>query len=87
MNRCRRRMMEVLQERHLSLSRIGCISRGFHFDNLKLAISGRTAWFLKVCWDSNLATYARLLIRHHTQETIAARISTSSSDPIAHSAL
>ncbi len=35
MNRCRRRMMEVLQERRLSLSRkksrIGCISSGFHF--------------------------------------------------------
>lgn len=33
--RCRRRMMEVLQERGLSISRkksyIGCISRGFHF--------------------------------------------------------
>lgn len=35
MNRCRRRMMEVLQERHLKLSRkksrIGCIKKGFHF--------------------------------------------------------
>lgn len=35
MNRCRRRMMEVLHERHLSLSRkksrIGCIKNGFHF--------------------------------------------------------
>jgi RNA-directed DNA polymerase len=35
MNRCRRRMMDVLQERHLSLSRkksrIGCIKNGFHF--------------------------------------------------------
>jgi RNA-directed DNA polymerase len=35
MNRCRRRMMEVLHERHLSLSRkksrMGCISGGFHF--------------------------------------------------------
>jgi retron-type reverse transcriptase len=35
MNRCRRRMMEVLQERHLSLSRkksrMGCINGGFHF--------------------------------------------------------
>ena len=35
MNRCRRRMMEVLQERRLSLSRkksrIGTISNGFHF--------------------------------------------------------
>jgi len=35
MNRCRRRMMEVLHERHLSLSRkksrMGCINRGFHF--------------------------------------------------------
>jgi retron-type reverse transcriptase len=35
MNRCRRRMMEVLHERHLSLSRkksrIGCINGGFHF--------------------------------------------------------
>lgn len=35
LNRCRRRMMEVLQERRLSLSRkktrIGCINKGFHF--------------------------------------------------------
>lgn len=35
LNRCRRRMMEVLHERHLSLSRrksrIGFISQGFHF--------------------------------------------------------
>lgn len=35
MNRCRRRMMDVLHERHLSLSRkksrIGCIKNGFHF--------------------------------------------------------
>jgi RNA-directed DNA polymerase len=35
LNRCKRRMMEVLQERGLSLSRkksrIGCINRGFHF--------------------------------------------------------
>jgi hypothetical protein len=35
MNRCRRRMMEVLQERHLNLSRkksrFGLISDGFHF--------------------------------------------------------
>ena len=35
MNRCRRRMMEVLHERRLSLSRkksrMGCISSGFHF--------------------------------------------------------
>jgi len=35
MNRCRRRMMEILHERHLSLSRkksrMGCINRGFHF--------------------------------------------------------
>ena len=35
MNRCRRRMMEVLHERHLSLSRkksrMGCINGGFHF--------------------------------------------------------
>lgn len=35
MNRCRRRMMEVLQERYLSLSRkksrMGCINGGFHF--------------------------------------------------------
>jgi RNA-directed DNA polymerase len=35
MNRCRRRMMEVLHERHLSLSskksRIGSIHSGFHF--------------------------------------------------------
>lgn len=35
MNRCRRRMMQVLQERRLSLSRkksrIGCIKNGFHF--------------------------------------------------------
>lgn len=35
MNRCRRRMMEVLHERHLSLSRkksrMGCIKGGFHF--------------------------------------------------------
>ena len=35
LNRCRRRMMEVLHERHLSLSRkksrIGSIESGFHF--------------------------------------------------------
>lgn len=35
LNRCRRRMMEVLHERRLSLSRkksrIGCIKKGFHF--------------------------------------------------------
>ena len=35
LNRCRRRLMEVLQERQLKLSkkksRIGCISKGFHF--------------------------------------------------------
>lgn len=35
LNRCRRRMMEVLHERHLRLSRkksrIGCFSKGFHF--------------------------------------------------------
>jgi len=35
LNRCRRRMMEVLHERHLKLSRkksrIGCIKNGFHF--------------------------------------------------------
>lgn len=35
LSRCRRRMMEVLQERRLSLSRkktrIGCILKGFHF--------------------------------------------------------
>lgn len=35
MSRCRRRMMEVLHERHLSLSRkksrMGCIKGGFHF--------------------------------------------------------
>jgi RNA-directed DNA polymerase len=35
MNRCRRRMMEVLHERHLCLSRkksrMGCIDKGFHF--------------------------------------------------------
>lgn len=35
MNRCRRRMMDVLHERHLSLSRkksrMGCIKNGFHF--------------------------------------------------------
>jgi RNA-directed DNA polymerase len=35
LNRCRRRMMEVLHEKGLSLSRkksrIGCIGRGFHF--------------------------------------------------------
>jgi RNA-directed DNA polymerase len=35
MNRCRRRMMEILHERHLDLSRkksrMGCISEGFHF--------------------------------------------------------
>jgi retron-type reverse transcriptase len=35
LNRCRRRMMEVLHERHLSLSRkksrMGSINRGFHF--------------------------------------------------------
>jgi RNA-directed DNA polymerase len=35
LNRCRRRMMEVLHERHLSLSRkksrMGCINGGFHF--------------------------------------------------------
>lgn len=35
LNRCRRRMMDVLNERHLSLSRkksrIGCIKKGFHF--------------------------------------------------------
>lgn len=35
LNRCRHRLMEVLHERHLSLSRkksrMGCINRGFHF--------------------------------------------------------
>lgn len=35
LNRCRRRMMEILHERGLSLSRkksrMGCVSRGFHF--------------------------------------------------------
>jgi RNA-directed DNA polymerase len=35
LNRCRRRMMDVLHERHLKLSRkksrIGCIKKGFHF--------------------------------------------------------
>lgn len=35
LNRCRRRLMEVLHERHLTLSRkksrMGCINRGFHF--------------------------------------------------------
>ena len=35
LSRCRRRMMKVLREKGLSLSRkksyIGCISRGFHF--------------------------------------------------------
>ncbi len=35
LNRCRRRLMEILQERRLSLSRkksrIGCIQQGFHF--------------------------------------------------------
>lgn len=35
LNRCRRRMMEILQERQLSLSRkksrIGCIEKGFHY--------------------------------------------------------
>jgi hypothetical protein len=35
MNRARRRLMEILHERHLSLSRkksrMGCINSGFHF--------------------------------------------------------
>ena len=35
LNRCRRRLMEVLHERRLKLSRkksrIGCITKGFHF--------------------------------------------------------
>ena len=35
LNRCRRRLIEVLQERHLTIlrkkSRMGCINKEFHF--------------------------------------------------------
>jgi hypothetical protein len=58
LNRCKRRMMEVLRERRLTLSRkksrIGCIKKGFHFlginylgtqprDNTKVAHSNDDA--------------------------------------------
>jgi hypothetical protein len=76
LNRCRRRLMEVLAERKLTLSRkksrMGDITKPFHL-----------SWFIKTCWQGSIATYAKDLCQSVSTTSLRRTILADQTDGLA----